>query len=66
MDFMDMKAMQYLTNGTRLVWVIVPRSRRALIHHVNRKLQVIEGDEPLDGEDVLPGFMCPLSDVLGK
>ena len=59
------KAQIYLENGTRLVWAIVPRSKRALIYRANRKLQVVEGDEPLDGEDVLPGFSCPLSAVLG-
>ncbi len=60
------KAQIYLENGTQLVWVIVPRSRRAFIYRTNRKLQVIEGDEQLDGEDVLPGFACPLSEIFGQ
>jgi len=60
------KAQLYLDNGTRIVWVINPRSRRAMVYKPNARLQVIEDGDMLDGDDVLPGFAVKLGDVLGE
>lgn len=56
----------YLSNGARVVWVINPRSGRATIYRPDQRVQVIQADEALDGDDVLPGFSCALADVLGE
>jgi len=60
------KAELYLSNGTRMVWVISPRSRRATIYRPNERVQVMEDQDMLDGRDVLPGFAVKLADVLGE
>ena len=62
----EAKADLYLQNGTRMVWVINPRSRRATIYRPAQRIRVIQDDEALDGEDVLPGFSVTLADVLGE
>lgn len=56
------KAADYLAAGTRLVWLIDPETRTALVYRADRVPQVIEADGTLEGEDVLPGFRRKLSD----
>jgi Uma2 family endonuclease len=55
---------EYLTAGVRLVWVIDPRASRAVRYRSLSDVREIGPDGILDGEEVLPGFHCPLSDLL--
>lgn len=59
------KVGEYLDAGTRLVWVIDPEKRTAAAYRSLTGVRVIGESDALDGEDVLPGFSCPLKDVLG-
>jgi Uma2 family endonuclease len=59
------KVGEYLNAGTRLVWVIDPETRMATVYRSPMDVRVIGESESLDGEDVVPGFTCPLKDVLG-
>ncbi len=56
----------WLAAGTRLVWLIDPRSREARIFRAYGSVAVIGEDGALDGEDVLPAFFCRLATVLGR
>jgi Uma2 family endonuclease len=58
------KIEQYLAAGVRLVWVIDPDSRVALVFRANGTVSKVRANEELDGEDVLPNFHCPLARVL--
>jgi Uma2 family endonuclease len=58
------KVGEYLDVGTRLVWVIDPEKRTALAYRSLANVRVIGEADMLDGEDVVPGFACPLKDVL--
>lgn len=58
------KIADWLDAGTRLVWVIDPERLEARVHRRNGTLSLLDSDAMLDGEDVLPGFGCPLRDVL--
>lgn len=58
------KIADYLNAGTLLVWVIDPDRRQARVHRADGTISTISENELLDGEDVLPGFTCVLSDVL--
>jgi Uma2 family endonuclease len=58
------KVGEYLQAGVRLVWVIEPKRRQATAYRGLTDLRVIGPDGSLDGEDVLPGFSCPLADIL--
>jgi Uma2 family endonuclease len=53
-----------LNAGTRLIWVIDPERRTALIIHPGGETQLHGEEYTLDGEDVVPGFLLPLHDVL--
>lgn len=61
-DVID-KVHDYLDAGARLVWVLDPEKRRAYIFASGRMPAVVEAAGVLDGEDVLPGFRLPLSDL---
>ncbi|HYT71896.1 MAG TPA: Uma2 family endonuclease [Gemmatimonadales bacterium] len=54
----------WLSAGTRLVWVIDPGRRLCRVYRQDGSETLLTGDDALDGEDVVPGFSCPLSAVL--
>src|SRR6266568_8542084 len=58
------KVADWLAAGTTLVWVVDPERREARVYRQDGSLSVFGSDGSLDGEDVLPGFTCPLKDVL--
>ena len=58
------KVGDYLNAGTLVVWVIDPDRRQARVYRADGTMVTVTENEPLDGEDVLPGFTCVLSEVL--
>ncbi|MEX2153263.1 MAG: Uma2 family endonuclease [Gemmatimonadaceae bacterium] len=54
----------WLNAGVRLVWVIDPERTEARVHRPDGSVSIISKDGTLNGEDVLPGFSCPLAEVL--
>jgi Uma2 family endonuclease len=58
------KVGQWLGAGVRLVWVLDPARREARVHRADGTVAIVGADAELDGEDVVPGFRCPLSDIL--
>ena len=58
------KVGEYLASGVRLVWVVDPRARKAAVHRSLTSVSELGEDGILDGEDVVPGFRCRLSDIL--
>ena len=58
------KAQDYLTAGTRLVWIIDPTGRSAAVFTPAGVPTLLSEDGVLDGADVLPGFTLALRDVL--
>jgi Uma2 family endonuclease len=61
------KAESYLSSGTRLVWVIYPKTQIVdairLTEQGKLSIQKISFDGTLDGEDVLPGFKLAVRDL---
>jgi len=58
------KVADWLSAGTRLVWVVDPARRRARVYRADGSDGSVETDGALGGEDVVPGFTCKLSAVL--
>jgi len=54
----------WLEAGARLVWVIDPERRLARIYRPDGSQTTITDEAILDGEEVLPGFSCPLATIL--
>jgi len=55
------KVSDWLTAGSRLVWVIDPIRRRAVVYRTDGSVALLSEHDTLDGEDVLPGFACLLT-----
>lgn len=54
----------WLSAGTRLVWVIDPDCRLARVYHQDGTEQIVTADQMLDGGEVVPAFACRVRDVL--
>src|SRR6266699_71182 len=60
------KIADWLSAGTRLVWVIDPERRLARIYRHDGSESIIGEADALEGEDILPGFTCALGAVLER
>ncbi len=58
------KVGEWLTAGSRLVWVVDPARRVARVYRADGSESVIAVADALDGEDVVPGFSCRLEEIL--
>ena len=58
------KVGEYLEAGVRMVWIIDPRKAKAIVYRSLSDVTELQGGDALDGGEVLPGFRCPLRDVL--
>jgi Uma2 family endonuclease len=59
----DQKIEEYLRAGVRLVWIISPQNHTIRIYRVNGSSHSLRENDELDGEDVVPGFRCPVRDL---
>jgi len=59
----DQKAETYLRTGTRLVWIVRPQDRSAIVRRADGSSARLMPLASLDGEDVVPGFTCALTDL---
>ncbi len=57
------KVAQWLKAGVRLVWVVDSERRTARVYRADGSEALLDANATLDGEDVLPGFRCPLVDL---
>jgi Uma2 family endonuclease len=53
----------YLAGGVRLVWLVRPLERTVIVYRPLGPEQILGENDVLDGEDVLPGFRLPLSEL---
>jgi Uma2 family endonuclease len=58
------KVGEWLEAGAQRVWVVDTERRAARVYRADGTEAIVTGDESLDGEDVVPGFSCPLSSIL--
>src|SRR6266542_6619368 len=57
------KVADWLTAGTRLVWLVDPQRTEVRVYRQDGSLSVLRESDSLDGEDVLPGFVCPVRHI---
>jgi Uma2 family endonuclease len=53
----------YLFSGTPLIWVVDPGRRTVMIVAADAAVRWLREGDTLDGETVVPGFTCPVSDI---
>ena len=57
------KALEYLNAGTRLVWVLEPVSQTVTVYRSETDIKTLTREDTLPGEDVVPGFVCPVAQL---
>lgn len=66
-DEVEAKVNVWLGAGVSLVWVVYPTTRTVRVHRPRSSPQGRVSDladsETLSGEDVLPGFACPVREI---
>lgn len=57
------KVEEYLRAGVPLVWVVQPETRIVIVSRKDRSSIRLSMEDELTGEDVIPGFRCPVKDL---
>lgn len=60
------KVAEWLECGTRLVWVISPKLHTVTIYRSLTDINTLTENDTLDGEDVVPGFHCPVAKLFTR
>ena len=63
---LDEKLEDYESVGVPLVWVIYPRSRKVMIYRGDGSISRAREADELSGEDIIPGFRCPVREILPR
>ncbi len=57
------KVQDYLTHGTRLVWVVEPGTRTVVVYRADGSARLLRDEDTLEGEDVVPGFTVKVAEL---
>ncbi|MDZ7960600.1 MAG: Uma2 family endonuclease [Aulosira sp. DedQUE10] len=58
------KMQEYIENGARLGWLIDRKNKRVEIYRPGKEVEVLDNPVSLSGEDVLPGFVLHLQQIM--
>jgi Uma2 family endonuclease len=59
----DEKVEAWLAAGAAMVWVVNPKWRSVTVYRSATDIKVLTEKDQLDGQDVVPGFRCPVSEI---
>ena len=65
-EAVDDRATMWLDFGVRMALVINPETGTIRVRQPNLPTAVLTMDDTLDGGEVLPGFSCPVREILGS
>lgn len=57
------KVLEYLSAGSRLVWVVDPKTQTVTAYRSPNDIRILFLDDVLSAEDILPGFQLALADL---
>ena len=57
------KMEEYLENGTKLGWLINPKTKNIEVYRQGRDVEILENPSVLSGEDILPEFVLRLERI---
>lgn len=58
---MNRKLAEYMRYGAGQVWLVDPETRTVAVHTAGGLPRFLEGEDALDGGDLLPGFSTPVA-----
>jgi len=62
---MNARVLEWLGAGSRLVWTLYPSTRSVFVNWSGGKARLVQADDTLDAEPVLPGFSCRVGELFG-
>jgi Uma2 family endonuclease len=62
-DELEVKVEEYLAASVRLVWVVYTEARVIQVHRLDGTEARLRAGDTLHGEDILPGFACPVAEL---
>ena len=65
-DELDEKLTDYRKVGVPLIWVIHLVSRTVMIYRGDGSVGRLRESDELSGEDIIPGFRCPVREILPR
>ena len=63
---LEIKVSEYLSGGTKCVWVVYPDSRRVVVHRPDGIAQTYGEDSNIEEPELLPGFSLSLGEIFGS
>ena len=57
------KVAEYFAAGTRLIWVVHPKTQTVLVYRSLHHVRSLGSDDELSGKDVIPGFICHVTEL---
>jgi len=60
------KVADWLAAGTKLVWVVDPERSEVRVYRGDGSVAVLHESDSLNGEDLLPGFSCPVRELFAS
>lgn len=60
---MQEKVLEYLDAGSRMVWVVDPRTRSITVYRSPAEIRLLRRGDTLDGGNVVPGFRLPVEEL---
>jgi Uma2 family endonuclease len=58
------KMQEYMENGASLGWLINPKNKQVEVYRLNQDVEILENPPTLSGENVLPGFVLSLEQIM--
>ncbi|MEH1859604.1 MAG: Uma2 family endonuclease [Nostoc sp.] len=58
------KMQEYIENGTQLGWLIDRKNKRVEIYRSGKDVEILDNPASLSGENVLPGFVLDLQQIM--
>jgi Uma2 family endonuclease len=58
------KVKQYLERGVVMVWLVAPEDRSVTVYKSLKDITILNENDILSGDPVLPGFACRVSELL--
>ncbi len=59
----DEKVRAWLDAGAAMVWVVNPLRRTVSVHRSSAPVTTLAANDELDGQDIIPGFRCHVSEL---
>jgi len=64
LEKLQAKMQEYIENGAKLGWLLDRQNQRVEIYRPNQAVEIISSPASLSGEDILPGFVLDLKNIL--